>query len=122
MTGFGGHAAHGPGGRVETHGFGEDLLGVAEGGVVGEGGETAFGGGAEDGVEFGVEFGFGFGVLAEEVPGPGEGVGYGLVAGEEDGEDFVADLLVGHASGFGVWVRKDPGLKPLVRSEIFSSG
>ena len=62
--GLGGHAAHGPGGRVEAHGFGEDLLGVAEGGVVGEGGEAATGAGAEDGVEFGVEAGFGFGVLA----------------------------------------------------------
>jgi hypothetical protein len=46
-----------------------------------------------------VEFGFDFGVLGEEIPGPGEGVGYGLVAGEEDGEDFVADLGVGHALG-----------------------
>ncbi len=46
-----------------------------------------------------MEFGFGFGVLGEEIPGPGEGVGYGLVAGEEDGEDFVADLVVGHVLG-----------------------
>ncbi len=38
--GFGGHASHGPGGWVETHGFGEDLFGVAEVGVVGEGGEA----------------------------------------------------------------------------------
>ena len=45
--GFGGHAAHGPGGWVETHGFGEDLFGVAEVGVVGEGGEAM---GAEDNV------------------------------------------------------------------------
>ena len=36
----GGHAAHGPGGWVEAHGFGEDLLGVAKAGVVGEGGEA----------------------------------------------------------------------------------
>ena len=35
---FGGHAAHGPGGWVETHGFSEDLFGVAEVGVVGQGG------------------------------------------------------------------------------------
>src|SRR5216683_57774 len=48
--GLGGHAAHGPGGWVEAHGFGEDLLGVAEGGVVGEGGEACFAAGAEDGV------------------------------------------------------------------------
>ena len=34
--GAGVHAAHGPGGGVEAHGFGEDLLGVAEGGVVGQ--------------------------------------------------------------------------------------
>jgi len=44
-----------------------------------------------------VEFGFDFRVLAEEIPGPCKGVGYGFVTGEEDGEDFVADLLVGHA-------------------------
>lgn len=36
--GLRGHAAHGPCGWVEPHGFGEDLLGVAESGVVGEGG------------------------------------------------------------------------------------
>ena len=95
---FGGHAAHGPGGWVESHGFGEDLLGVAEVGVVGEGGEAV----AEDGVQFGVEAGFCVGVLAEEVPSPGEGVGYGFVSGEEDGENFVADLLVGHAFRLGV--------------------
>src|ERR1700730_7161517 len=35
-------------------------------------------------------------MLGEEIPGPGEGVGYGLVPGQEDGEDFVADLFVGH--------------------------
>src|SRR5258705_511981 len=35
------------------------------------------------------------------VPPPhgGEGVGYGFVAGEEDCEDFVTDLVVGHAFG-----------------------
>ncbi len=100
---MGGHAAHGPGGRVEAHGFCEDLLGVAEGGVVGQRGEALLGAGAEDGVEFGVELCFDFGVLTEEVPGPGEAVGYGLVAGEEDGEDFVADLLVGHAGMLGIF-------------------
>jgi len=38
--GLGGHAAHGPGGWVEAHGFGEDLFGIAEVGVVGQGGEA----------------------------------------------------------------------------------
>ncbi len=56
--GLGGHAAHGPGGWVEAHGFGEDLFGVAEGGIVGQGGEALGGAGAEDCVEFGVELGF----------------------------------------------------------------
>ena len=42
---------------------------------------------------------FDIGILREEIPGPGEGVGDRLVAGKEDGEDFVADLLVGHALG-----------------------
>ena len=46
-----------------------------------------------------MEFGFDFGVLRQEVPGPGEGVGYGLVTGEEYGENFVADLTVGHVFG-----------------------
>ena len=57
--------------------------------------------------EFCVEFGFGFGVFGRgaEVPGPGEGVGYGLVSSEEDGEDFVADLGVGHVlRGARRWV------------------
>ena len=40
LDGFGGHAAHCPRGRVEAHGFGEDLFCVTEVGVVGEGGET----------------------------------------------------------------------------------
>ena len=107
---LGGEAAHGPSGGVEAHGFGEDLLGVAELREVGEGGEAwthVLGsrcgvpefGWAQDVVEFGVEAGFGFGILAEAVPGPGQGVGNGFVAGEEDGEDFVADLLVVHAFG-----------------------
>src|SRR5260370_161097 len=100
---LGGHAAHGPGGWVEAHGFGEDLVGVAGGGGVGQGGEALLGAGAEDGVQFGVELGFDFGVLAEEVPGPGEAVGYGLVAVEEDGEDLVAVLLVGHAGMLGIF-------------------
>lgn len=38
--------------------------------------------------------GFGLGVLREQVPGPGEGVGGGLVTGEEDGERLVADLRI----------------------------
>ncbi len=61
---------------------------------------------AEDLVEFGVEAGFGGGVLAEAEPRPGEGVGDGFVAGEEDGENLVADLLVVHAfdGGDGVFV------------------
>ena len=41
---FDGHAAHGPGGWVEAHGFGEDLFGVFEVWVVGEGGEAVGGG------------------------------------------------------------------------------
>ena len=45
--GFDGHAAHGPGGWVEAHGFGEDLFGVAEVGVVGQGGEAGMGRGRE---------------------------------------------------------------------------
>src|ERR1700722_14715813 len=39
--------------------------------------------------------------MTEEIPGPGEAVGYRLVGGEEDGEDFVADLFVGHAGLLG---------------------
>ncbi len=96
---FDGHAAHSPCGWVEAHGFGKDLFGVSEIWVVGEGGESLFRACAKDCVEFGVEFGFYFGVLGEEVPGPGKGVGYCLVSGQEDGEDFVADLGVGHALG-----------------------
>ena len=44
----GGHAAHGPGGWVEAHGFGEDLFGVAKSRVVGESGEALLIAGAED--------------------------------------------------------------------------
>ena len=61
------------------------------------GGATAVRPGAEHPVELGVEFGFRAGVLRQQVPGPGESVGDGLVAGEKDGEDFVANLGVIHA-------------------------
>ena len=37
-------------------------------------------------------------MLAEQVPGPRQGQGRGLVAGEEQRHRLVADLLVGHAA------------------------
>lgn len=41
LDGAGAHTAHGPGGWVETHGFGEDLFCVFEGGIVGQSGESS---------------------------------------------------------------------------------
>ena len=95
--GTSGHATHRPCGRIESHGFGEDLFGVTEIGVFGERGSAGLGPGAENGVELGVQPGLGFGVLAEKVPGPGQGIGYGFIACKEDGEDFVANLFIGHS-------------------------
>ena len=41
------------------------------------------------------------GVLGQQVPGPAKGVGGCFVPGGEDGDDFVAQLLVAHApAGF----------------------
>ena len=100
------HPGGDPDGWIEAHGFGEDLGGEGEVGVV-RGGWIAGGVGcvrAEDGAGFFVELLLGFGVGGEEIEGEGEGVGGGLVAGEEDGDALVVDLLVGHliCRGLGV--------------------
>ena len=45
-------------------------------------------------------------MVGEQVPGLGEGVGGGLVAGQEDGQHFVAKLPVAHA--FACFLVADP--------------
>jgi len=90
---FDGQARDGPSWRIETHGFGEDVAGVGELREIIESGSAAI----EDGVEFGMKFFFDAGMLREEPPGPGEGAGGGLVAGKEESESFIAELLCGHA-------------------------
>ena len=66
--------------------------------VYGSRGRSAKVGGAaaEDRVELGVELRLDLGVLRQQVPGPGQGVGRGLVAGHEEGHRLVAELAVGH--------------------------
>ena len=86
-------AAEGVDGREEAHRFFDDGFGVGELRQVGGGGEAI----ADDGVDFGGEAGILFGILGQQEPGPGQGVGGGFVAGEEEGHDFVAELAVGHA-------------------------
>lgn len=95
---FDGEASHGPRGRIEPHGFGDDVIGVGKIGKIVESGGAAF----KDGGEFGVEFLFDLRILREEHPGPGEGAGGGFVSGEEEGEGFVAELLSGHAGAIFV--------------------
>ena len=89
-----GAAAEHPDGGVEAHGFGEDHVGEAEVGIVGGSGLAV----AEDANGFVVALLLDFGVFGKQPEGEGEGVGGGLVAGEQDGEALVADLLVGHAA------------------------
>ncbi len=87
-------AAGGVGGGIEAHGFLEDFAGV------GELGEVFVGGGApaEDGVELGLHGVAHGGVFGEELPGPAEADGGGLVPGEEEGHGLVAGLPGGHAA------------------------
>lgn len=91
---FGAAASDIPDGGVNAEGFFDDLAGVGK--LLEVGAVEAFGG--PFGLDFGVEFGFDFGVLGDEGEEPGHGVGGGFVAGDEDGHDFVAKLLVGHAA------------------------
>ena len=78
--------------RVEAHRLLEDLRGVRQAGQVLEGRHPA----AEhrrDLLPQGLVHGR---VLVEEVPGPGQGIGRGLVAAEQGHHDLVPDLQVGH--------------------------
>lgn len=84
-------ASEGPGGGPEAHGFGDDPAGAFEVGEVGGGGQAV----AEDAVEFFVEKLLFVGIAGEEPEGEGHGVGGGFVAGGEDGDGLVAQLLVG---------------------------
>ena len=86
-----GAAADEPGGGMEAQGFGDDLAGVGERGGVGVFGVSL--------VYFGFKSLAHGGMLGENVPGPGEGVGDGFVAGEEEGEGFVALLGGSEAAG-----------------------
>ncbi len=56
-----------------------------------------------------MEFLFGLRMLAEQIPGPGEGNGGGLVPGQQEGQDFVAQLAVGHAAAIFVAGRHEHG-------------
>ena len=59
---------------------------------------------AENRVDLAVEPRLDVGILRQQVPGPGQRVGRGLVAGEKDRDRLVAHLRVGHlpAVSFGV--------------------
>ncbi len=82
-----------PGGRVEAQGLVEDLLevGKAVAHQLGGGGQGA----RELGVLLGEQAGDDVGVAGELVEHEGDGRGGGVVAGEEQGHDLVADLQVG---------------------------
>ena len=57
---------------------------------------------------------FNSGVLREEIPGPGERIRGGFVAGKEEGHDLVAELNVAHARAMLV-VSVEKGLQQVVR-------
>lgn len=102
---FDGQARDSPSGRIEAQGFGEDVAGVGELREVVESRSASL----KDGVEFGVEFFFDARVLREEPPCPGESAGGGFVAGKEESEGFIAELLIGHAGAVVVLSVKKHG-------------
>jgi len=90
-----GGAGDDPGGGIEAHRFGEDALEVFELAEVRGLGEAI----AADGSYLVAHTLLDFGMPGHLPERKGEGVGGGLVAGEEDGEGFVADLAVRHGAG-----------------------
>ena len=82
-----GFAVDHPEGRIEAQGFHDDLRGEGE---PGDGGVVE-GLALEDFVELGADAIEGFGVRAEEIEQPGERVGRGLVAGDEELHAFAED-------------------------------
>ncbi len=91
-------AAEGPCGREEAHGFCEDSSDRFQLFQVG-GVWLAI---AEDLADMFAERVLLCGILCEEVEGEGHCVGGGFMAGGEDGDGLVADLLVGEAGGLVV--------------------
>ena len=88
---------------MKAHGLGEDHPGEAQVGIVGGSGLA----GAEDADGFTVTLLLDLGMTGEEPEREAEGVGGGLMTGEQNSEALVAHLLVAHAAvgfgGGGVW-------------------
>lgn len=87
-------------GRIEAQGFVDNRTGEDEGGHVSESGGAS----AENAVEFGMEAVFDVGVELKEVKRPAHGERGGLVAGEENGGDLVADETRVHGAAVFVAV------------------
>jgi hypothetical protein len=89
-----------PHGRIEAQGLCEVLPDEWEACVVRGGGGL----GAEDCARFFVQALLPLGMKRGEPEREAEAVGGGLVAGEQEGEAFVAHLAIGHAAGaaFGI--------------------
>ncbi len=86
-----------PGGRVEAQRLVDHRAGPGERGQVAPAGRAG-----RQGVELGGEPLLHAGVLGEQVQGPGEARGDRLVAGDDEGDELVADLAVGEpALGVG---------------------
>ena len=90
-----------PGRRVESHRLREHHLGVREPREIRDAGRAI----AENRVELLVETRLDVGILRQQVPGPGQRVGRGLVAGEKDRDRLVAHLRVGHLPAVSLGVR-----------------
>lgn len=93
-------AADGPGGRVKAHGFGNDHAGEGKAVDI----VRAWRDLAEGGVEFGVQLLLNIGMFGQKIPGEGQGVGGGFVAGGEEGVAFGKQLRIVHGAAvlFGV--------------------
>ena len=82
----------GPGRWVQAHGLGDNAAGVSEARQVISSRSPA----RQYFVEFGMEAGLTRGVLGQQQPGPGQGVGRRLVAGQKQRHHLVAHLRVAH--------------------------
>src|SRR5260221_8298871 len=83
-----------PNWRIETHRFAQHHSGVGHRFQMVNGWQSSL----QDLVQLGVQFVFGLRVLRQEVPGPGERVSSGFMSGNQHGNDFIADLLVGESA------------------------
>ena len=98
-------AGQAPGWRIQAHRLLYHSVGVGETRQVFQLRRAA----AENLAQLLTEFPFDFWMLAQQVPGPGQGNRSGLVPGQQESQDFVMQLAVGHAAAIFVASRHEHG-------------